>query len=395
VSGSGPADPDRPKLIHLTTVDLSLRVLLGYQLGRFAEEGFEVLGASAPGPYAAGLEAEGVRHLPVRSLTRSWTPARDAAALRDLVRLFRRERPTIVHTHNPKSGVLGRLAARLAGVPVVVNTVHGLYANPTLPPVRRALIDAAEREAMRFSHHELFQSREDFDLALRRRLVRPERATWLGNGVDLTRFAPAAVDREAVALLRKGWAPEGRVVVGSVGRLVREKGYPELFEAAGLIHRERPDVVIVGVGPREPSKADGLRAVELERARAAGVVLPGEWTDMPAVYAAFDVFVLASHREGVPRSLIEAQAMGVPAVATDIRGCREVVEDGETGFLVPPRDPAALADAVVRMLDDREAAARMGEAARARAVERFDEETVVRRTLEVYRRLLAAKGLVR
>ena len=118
-------------------------MLLSYQLRRFGEEGFDVAGASAPGQYVAGLEATGIRHLPVRRLTRSWTPATDASALVELVRLFRRERPAIVHTHNPKSGVLGRIAARAAGVPVIVNTVHGLYANTTLPPVRRALVDAA------------------------------------------------------------------------------------------------------------------------------------------------------------------------------------------------------------------------------------------------------------
>lgn len=395
IADRGAPDPAarKPKLIHVTTVDLSLRVLLSHQLRRFAEEGFDVAGASSPGPYVAGLEAEGIRHLPVRSLTRSWTPGRDAAALRELVRLFRRERPDIVHTHNPKSGVLGRVAARLAGVPVVVNTVHGLYANPAMPPVRRSIASAAERGAMRLSDHELFQSREDFDLAIRRRLVRPDRATWLGNGVDLARFDPETVAAEAVAVLRKGWGvPDGGVVVGTVGRLVREKGYPELIQAASLVRRERPEAVFVCVGPQEPSKADRLGEEDVARARAAGVVFHGEGVEMPTIYAAFDQFVLASHREGVPRSLIEAQAMGIPAVATDIRGCREVVVDGGTGILVPVREPSALARAILRLLEDPAESARMAAAGRERARERFDEEAVVRRTLVLYRRLLAARG---
>lgn len=380
----------RPRLVHLTTIDLSLKVLLAHQLVRFRQEGFDVAGASAPGPYVRELEALGVEHLAVPTLGRSWTPGQDALALRDLVRLFRRERPDIVHTHNPKSGVLGRVAARIARVPAVVNTVHGLYANPALPPVRRGLISAAERVAFRFSDHELFQSREDYDWALARRLVPPKRATWLGNGVDLTRFDPAGVDAAAVAALRKEWgAGEETVVVGTVGRLVAEKGYGDLFEAARSVRARRPEVLFVVVGPEEPSKADRLDPGLVRRARDEGVVFHGEGRDMPSIYAAFDLFVLASHREGVPRSVIEAQAMEVAAVATDIRGCREVVGPDATGLLVPARDPAALGEAIARLAADPDERERMGRAGRRRMLEGFDEETVVERTLEVYRRLLA------
>jgi glycosyltransferase involved in cell wall biosynthesis len=383
----------RPRLLHLTTIDMSLKVLLAHQLVRFAEEGFDVSGASAPGPYVEELEELGVGHHAVPSLGRSWTPGRDALALRDLVRLFRRVRPDIVHTHNPKSGVLGRVAARAARVPAVVNTVHGLYANPALPLVRRTLISAAERGAFRFSDHELFQSREDFELAVGGRLVPRSRATWLGNGVDLERFDPAAVDAESVAVLRKGWgAEEGTVVVGTVGRLVAEKGYPELFAAARSVRVQCPEALFVAVGPEEPSKSDRLDPALVESARSDGVVFHGEGREMPAVYRAFDLFVLPSHREGVPRSAIEAQAMGRAAVASEIRGCREVVEDGVTGVLVPPGDADALARALSRLVADPVERARFGAAARPRMAEHFDEERVIERTLAVYHRLLARRG---
>jgi glycosyltransferase involved in cell wall biosynthesis len=381
---------ERPKVLHVTTVDLSLHVLLGYQLRRFAEAGYEVVGASAPGPYVDRVTGDGrVRHVAVPSLTRGWTPGRDAVALRDLARVIRRERPAIVHTHNPKSGVLGRVAARLSRVPVVVNTVHGLYANPALPPARRRAIAAAERWAMRFSDLELFQSWEDLDLAVRTRMVRASRASYLGNGVDLARFDPGRVDPSAVAALRRTWGVrDGQVVVGTVGRLVREKGYEELFAAAALVGADRHDTAFVAVGPVEPAKADRLAGDALARARRDGVVLHGEGDDMPAIYGAFDVFVLASHREGMPRSLIEAQAMGLPAVATAIRGCREVVVDEETGRLVPARDPSALAAAIRDLLAHPGRARAMGAAGRVRARDRFDEQRVVERTLAVYERLL-------
>jgi glycosyltransferase involved in cell wall biosynthesis len=382
-----------PRLIHVTTVDLSLYALLANQLRQFAAAGFEVSGASAPGPYVEALEEAGIRHLAVSSLTRSWTPAKDARALAELRRLFRAERPDIVHTHNPKSGVLGRVAARAAGVPIVVNTVHGLYAHPRLPPVRRVLIGTAERLASRFSHHELFQSREDYELAIQSGMVPAVRATWLGNGVDVRRFSPPAVDEAAVAGLRRAWgAAPDTFVVGTVGRLVREKGYEDLFEAVRLVRAERADVVFVAVGPKEPSKADCLGPEALAKGREAGVVFHGAARDMPPIYAAFDLFVLPSHREGVPRSAIEASAMARPVVATAIRGSREVVADGVTGLLVPVRDPRALAAAITSLIGNPERVRRMGEAARARAESRFDEDQVVRRSLEVYRRLLREQG---
>ena len=150
-----------PKLVHVTTADVSLDVLLSYQLRRFAAAGFDVVGVSAPGPHVAALEADGIRHVPATHLTRSWTPATDVQALAELRSLLRRERPAIVHTHNPKSGVLGRVAARAARVPVIVNTVHGLYDQAGLSRSRRMTVARAERVAMRLSSHELFQSQED------------------------------------------------------------------------------------------------------------------------------------------------------------------------------------------------------------------------------------------
>ncbi|MEX0834400.1 MAG: glycosyltransferase family 4 protein [Actinomycetota bacterium] len=385
----------RPTLIHVTTVDLSLRVLLSYQLRRFAEEGFDVYGASAPGPYVEQLAAEGIRHLPVNHLSRSWSPIKDARALRELRNLFAVLRPDIVHTHNPKSGVLGRVAARRARVPAVVNTVHGLYAGPQLPAAKRWIADRAERSAARYSDHELFQSEQDYEFAVRTHMVPASRATLLGNGVELRRFDPSAVSPVAIAELRAGWgAEDGIKVVGTVGRLVKEKGYSEFFECARIIRERRDDVTFVAVGPQEPSKSDRLSQEDLEHARRAGVVIHGEGRDMPAIQAAFDIFVLASHREGVPRSAIEASAMGKPVVTTNIRGAREVVVDGVTGVLVPPRESQALARVVGKLVEDEALSRRLGEAGRERAAERFDEDQVIERTLSVYRGLLAEKGIL-
>ena len=377
----------------VTTVDMSLEVLLGFQLRRFLREGLLVTALSSPGPYVKVLEWAGVRHVAVPELTRSWTPLQDLRATMRMYRIFRSLRPDIVHTHTPKSGVLGRVAGRLAGVPILVNTVHGLYTSETLSPRRARLVAAAERGAARLSHHEFFQSREDHEFAVRTRMVRQERASWLSNGVDLHRFQPEAVDRAKVSALRSSWgASETDLVVGTVGRLVREKGYLEYFEAARGIGGRRKDVRFIAVGPKEPDKADALADPEIEAARREGIVFHGNGIDMPEIYAAMDVFVLASHREGVPRSPIEASALERPVVATDIRGCREVVDDGVTGLLVPPMDATTLTSAIERLLEGPELRASMGAAGRARTVSNFDEEQVVAKTLSVYATLLAERS---
>jgi len=230
-------------------------LLLGPQLGAFAAAGYEVIGVSAPGPFVGQLRAAGIDHVALRHATRSMSPAHDAAALVELTGLFRRLRPDIVHTHNPKPGVYGRLAAAAAGVPVVVNTVHGLYATPDDRLARRAVVYGLERLAATCSDTELVQNPEDVAV-LARLGVPADKITLLGNGIDLARFHPDPADREAVRA-ELGYEP-GDVVVGVVGRLVWEKGYREVFAAAAALHARRPGVRFVVAGPADDAKDDAL-----------------------------------------------------------------------------------------------------------------------------------------
>jgi glycosyltransferase involved in cell wall biosynthesis/ribosomal protein S18 acetylase RimI-like enzyme len=378
------------RIAHLTTTDLTLRYLLLGQLRRLAAEGHEVTGISAPGPHTAALEAAGIRFLPWRNATRAWNPLADARALAELVALLRRERFDLVHTHNPKPGVLGRIAARLAGVPLVVNTVHGLYATPEDRLRKRAAVLGLEWLAGRCSDLELYQSEEDLRWARRLRLARKGRSHLLGNGTDTGHFDPARVPPERVAALRRKLGlPADALVVGAVGRLVVEKGYRELFAAARAVRRADPRVRFLAVGAPDLEKADAITEAELDR--AAGDVLVTGWRDdVRDLLAVMDVFVLASWREGMPRSAIEAAAMGKALVLTDIRGCREVARHGREALLVPPRDPDALARAVARLAADPGLRERLGTAARRRTLERFSEAQVAERVVGHYRRLTGA-----
>jgi len=364
------------KIAHLTTVDMSLALLLSTELTCDVEAGHETLGLSAPGPYVERVEQLGVRHVALPSLTRAWNLGRDAHAVRELWALLRQERPDVLHTHNPKTGVMGRVLGRLARVPVVVNTCHGLWAGPGDPWPKRAVVLAVEAVAAQFSHAELYQNAAD------RRALRwtvPERrAQVVGNGVDLTRFRFDPDGRERV---RAEWGvgPD-EVLVGGVGRRVAEKGLLELATAArSLQGRART----IWVGPEDAEKPDRLDA-----AAVAPVELVGERTDMPAAYSAFDVFVLPTHREGFSRSGMEAAACGRPMVLTDIRGCREVGVHEEHLLLVPPGAPEALTAAIERLIADVALRERLGAAAHQRAVAEFDQRRVAATSLATYEGVL-------
>jgi glycosyltransferase involved in cell wall biosynthesis len=246
--------------------------------------------------------------------------------------------------------------------------------------------------AARCSDAELVQNPED--LPVLERLGVPEhKLHLLGNGVDLNRFDPDRADLPGPAEMRAslGIGPD-EVVCGAVGRLVREKGLPELFEAAALVSHEHPRFSLVVVGPDDPDKADAVTPEEQTAARRAGVRFLGRRHDVEALYRAMDFYVLASHREGFPRSAMEAAAMGLPIVATDIRGCRQVVEDGHTGLLVPTRSVDGLARALSRLVADAGLRRTMGAAARIKARAEFDDRRVIDVTLGVYEKLLQTAG---
>jgi len=379
------------KAAHLTTVDISLRYLVFPQLAAIRDAEWEAIGISAGGPWVKDLEDAGIRHIPLESSTRGMNPLADVRAAIELWRILRREQLDVLHTHNPKPGLYGRVLGRLAGIPIVVNTVHGLYATPDDPWPKRSLVYLLEAVAARFSDAELVQSAEDTALLLKWHITRPSRTDHLGNGIDLRRFDPARFDSSTRASIRSELGiDDDHIVVGMVGRLVAEKGYPELFQAAAHLSGR---YTIVCVGPDDRDKADALPGDVLSEAESRGVRFLGMRKDVDVLYAAMDVFVLPSHREGFPRSAMEAAAMALPVIATDIRGCREVVVDGDNGLLVPVKDPERLAAAIRFVGENPRERVRMGEAGRRRALESFDERKIVRTVMGTYRRVAAHKGL--
>jgi len=387
--------PDGPATVaHVTTADISLRYLLQNQLDAIRERGYEVTGVSSPGPDVAALEAAGIRHEAV-PITRRITPLADVRSLVRLYRLMRRRRFTIVHTHNPKPGLIAQVAARLARVPIVVNTLHGFYFHDRTPALTRRFYVALERVAARCSDVILSQNVEDVRTAVREGIAPAGRIRLLGNGIDVGRFDPARMGSARRRLVRDALGIAGDApVVGFVGRLVAEKGVRELLDAARTVLARLPDARFLFVGGTDADKSDHLSA---EVARDVGLhhacVFAGLRQDMPEMYGAMDVFVLPSHREGFPRAPMEASAMKVPCVVTDVRGCRQAVTHGRNGLVVPVGDVPALARAIVGILTRPGLARRLGEQGRRRALREFDERSVFATVLAEYARLLQEKGL--
>jgi glycosyltransferase involved in cell wall biosynthesis len=359
---------------------MSLALLLGTELRAATASGLDVYGLSAPGTWLEHVAELGITHVPLPALTRAWDPRRDLAAARELADVLRRIRPDILHTHNPKTGVLGRVLGRALGVPVVVNTCHGLWVREGDGRARTLFVLGMESLAAQCSHAELFQNAADREAL--RHVVAARRARVVGNGIDLARFR---FDASARARLRAELDVEpDEILVGGVGRRVAEKGIAEYAAAArALAGKAR----FVWVGPQDGDKPDAQRDDE------SGVTFLGERRDMPAIYSALDVFVLPSHREGFSRSGMEAAACGVAAVLSDIRGCREVGEHERELLLVPPGDVAALTAAISRLILQPDLRHRLGEAARRRAGAEFDQLAVTRVSLETYAAVARRRGL--
>ncbi|MEZ4510386.1 MAG: glycosyltransferase family 4 protein [Chloroflexota bacterium] len=370
---------------------MSLHYLLLGQLQALQAAGHEVVGISAAGPHVPTLTAAGIRHLAV-PMTRTITPLADVRALWQLVRLLREERPFIVHTHTPKANLLGQIAAWLANIPVRVCTAHGFYFTPRTPLLKRLFYQLLEWVPATLAQRLFLINQEDMATCRALKLCDTQKTRLLagGTGVDLHQFSPAPsqLTRQAVGL------PPTGPIVGFVGRLVAEKGVPELLAAARLVRQRVPDVTFLLVGPVDQEKPDALTP---ETAVSYGVadctVFTGSRSDLPDLYGLMDLFVLPSHREGLSRTLMEAAAMGLPAVTTDVRGCRDVVVNGRSGLVVPLGSVEDLADAISDLLLNPGQRQQMGQAARQLAVAQFDEQVVFAQIEAEYQQLLYEQGL--
>ncbi|HXG09745.1 MAG TPA: glycosyltransferase family 4 protein [Gemmataceae bacterium] len=384
-------------LVHITTVPVSLWSFLGGQIGYMKDRGFAVRALASPGEYLdrfAEREEVPVHGVP---MLRRITPLRDLVAVGRLWRVLRRVRPAIVHAHTPKGGLLGMIAACLTGVPVCIYQVHGMPWM-TARGLKRALLSWTEWAACRLADQVLCVSGSVREAAVAGGICPPAKIKVLAagsvNGVDAeARFNPdVAVPAHRDRTRDRLGIPRSAPVVGFVGRLVRDKGIGELATAWQTLRRLFPALHLLLVGPFEPQDPvpPEVRALLENDPR---VRLIGQVDDCLPFYAAMDLVVLPTYREGLPLVPLEAAAMSLPVVATRVPGCVDAVVDGVTGTLVPPRESAALAEAITAYVRDPELRRRHGRAGRERVLRDFRPEAVWEALYEEYVRLLRRKGL--
>ena len=325
----------------------------------------------------------------IPDLGREISLGRDLRTVWTLYRLFRRWRPTIVHTHTAKAGTVGRVAARLAGVPIVLHTFHGHVFHGYFSPWKTRLFIAIERVLARLSERIITVSEGQrtelagYGIAPRDKIV----VVPLGFELDQLLHCEAQRGQLRTELGLDSATP----LVGIVARLTAVKNHQLFLEAAQLVAQEEPATRFLLVGDGE------LHAALQDRARELGLaertLFLGWRSDMPRIYADLDVVALTSHNEGTPVSLIEGMAAGVPVVATAVGGVPDIVADGVSGYLVPPGDAATLAQRIVTLLRDRESARAMGRAGRASVRDHFSVERLLADVEQLYTQLLAEKGL--
>jgi glycosyltransferase involved in cell wall biosynthesis len=382
------------RVLHITTVPMSLRFLRG-QVGYMKARGYEVHALSSPGEE---LDEFGVHEgIPVHAveMRREITPFHDLGALRRIVAAVRSVCPDVVHAHTPKGGLLGMMAAWLARVPVRVYHMRGLPL-VTATGVRRVLLHWAERVSCALAHQVICVSHSLREVALAEGICSPHKIRVLaggsGNGVDATgtydpeRWSP----EERRAFRERLGIPEAAIVLGFVGRIVRDKGVVELAEAWKSLRASFPQLHLLMVGPFEPQDPipEEVRAPLEDDPR---IHLVGMQRDSAPFYSIMDLLVLPTYREGFPNVPLEAAAMSLPVVTTRIPGCVDAVEEEVTGILVPVQDAARLEEGIRGYLEDPDRRKQHGEAGQRRVLALFRQEVIWGALEEEYRRLLGSR----
>jgi glycosyltransferase involved in cell wall biosynthesis len=380
----------KPKLLRVTTVPISLKLLLRGQLSFMKEQGFEVLAVSADGPEIKDLKAEGVDHRIV-SMTRKITPFQDVISLLKLIGLIRSFRPDIVHSHTPKAGMLAMLAAWICRVPVRLHTVAGLPLIERKGAVRTVLV--LTEKLTYFCATKIYPNSvglKDFiesDIG-----IDPSKLSLIGkgssNGIDVRAFfATDALLGAATDLRKKLSVSSTEIVFSFVGRIVGDKGINELIAAFQRIAAEFPARLLL-VGPQEADLDPIAPESQQALANDPRIHALGYQQDVRPALLASDLFVFPSYREGFPNVVMQACCLERPCIVSNINGCNEIIQDGITGLIVPTKDTDALYNAMKWMSTHPDAARKFGRDARAYVAANFDQRHVWESIMKEYKEAL-------
>ena len=383
----------KPRLLRITTVPMSLHILLNGQLTFMEQQGFEILTVSADGKERQDILDLGIHHQVV-PMTRKITPIQDLIALFKLVLVIAQFKPSIVHTHTPKAGLLGMLAAWICRVPVRMHTVAGLPLMETAG-FKRSLLKFTERLTYACAHT-VYPNSTGLLNFIQTELKTPARKLKIigrgsSNGINTDFFSKNQnIEVQASQIRERFSISNSEIVFSFVGRLVKDKGMIELVEAFQKIRNQFPSrLLLIGHFEKDldPLPPETMKAMEDD----STIIMAGFQQDVRPWLMASNIFVFPSYREGFPNVVVQAACMEIPVIASDINGCNEIIRSGDTGLLVTPKNTSALYDAMISMAKDAQLAERMGKQARDFVVQNFDQQYVWNELLNEYQSKLTVK----
>ena len=383
------------KIIEVCAIDATMKSLLRELNIGIKTEGYDLICVCSKGKNTKKLRDDGFNVINL-NINRLVNPFFNIISLCNLYKLFKREKPDIVHVHTPVAAVLGRIAAKKAKVPIIIYTAHGFYFHKGMSCFRYNIILKIEKYlAKHYTDFIFTQSEEDRKTAFKNNFIDKSKILTIGNGADVWgKFNPVDIEKDKINELYKEFnLKKNDKVVTFIGRLVKEKGVIDLVKAFNNINfndREKVKLLIVGDVAQNERDKDTKRKLEQYRDNS-NVIFTGYREDINNILYISDIFCLPSYREGMPRSIIEAMAMECAVIATDIRGSREEVIDGRTGFLVPMNSINILSDKIKKLIEDDKLLQEMKIAGRRKAEELYNEKEVVKKQLKIFDKLLNLK----
>lgn len=381
------------KVCCVVSVDMTLKFMLFSQLKFLRSQGYEVHAVCSPGKWVKDIEKEGIKVKTIKITRKMISPVSDLMAFLKLFFYFKKEKFDIIHVHTPKAEIYGQFAAYLAGVPIILNTLHGFDLPAGVPIWERKLFMCLERIVGKCSSLVFSISYDIIKKVKKHKIFPPDIIKYLGRDIDTERFDPKRFSGKFIKAKKKELnIADDKKVIGIVARMVAEKGYIELFEAFSNVILKFPNAVIVVIGQQEPDKKDAIKSgVVKQYGIENNVIFLGERKDTEELYPLMDIFVLPTHREGLGAVILEASGMEIPVIATNEGGCPEAVEDGRTGILVPVKDVKSLAKAITFLLENPHKAREMGKNGRKKIVKEFNKNIVLERLKYYYEMIIEKK----
>lgn len=380
----------KPKIVQVTAIGMSQVKLLSKLNTTLVKEGFEVHSVCTADEYTEQLSKDNITFHNVK-IDRAINPIGNMKSIIDMVKIFKKVKPEIVHVHTPVAAVLGRIAAKIAGVPNVIYTAHGFYFHEGMSKTKYKLFFTIEKYIGRlFTDYIFTQSKEDFDLAVQNKFLNNNNYLHISNGINLeNQFNLSNINNDELVDLRKKLDIQNDDIVFTfLGRMVKEKGIIELLEAFNILSSENQKVKLLCMGSMPESERDESVGELLNKYYSKQITFLGQVSSPEKYYAISDIFVLPSYREGMPRSIIEAMAMKNAIIATDIRGSREEVSHRENGYLVEVRNIPELLEAMRYLANHPTKIETMKESGYNKTHSAYNEELVVSKQLKVFNEIL-------